>query len=81
MSMYTSAKEFTITGPGLINADKSWLFMDANGAVVCVRVWMCVCVCVCVFAAVTRPDAPAAAAAAAWVFSHWLVILQLSPPP
>lgn len=59
--------------PGLINADRPWLFMGANGTV-------CVCVSVyrCLFATVTWPDAPAVAAA--WVLSHWLVVSQLSPP-
>lgn len=56
----------------MINADKPWLFMDANGAVcVCESVYLCV------FATVTWSDAPAVAAV--WVLSHRLVVLQLSP--
>lgn len=38
---------------------------------------MYVCVSACAFAAVTCPDAPAVAPA--WVLSHRLAVLQLSP--
>lgn len=52
-----------LTSPGFL-----WMLMVPC---VCVSVYMCV------FATVTWPDAPAVAAA--WILSHRLVVLQLSP--